>query len=110
MPLNQHNENLKFIDVSTPGDVTDALGRARADLSEAQARVKFLEGILKAGTENAINGALFRATVSRDVTKETTDWKTIAYRLGEPSRQLIKAHTKVSVYDQVRVSALKKGE
>jgi len=94
----------QFTNVSSPAHVADALGAARAQLEEAQAKVKFLEGLLKHGDLNVVEGDLFRVSIARNVTQNRTDWKAVAAKL-KPSRQLVQAHTKQSVYDRLTVTA-----
>ena len=98
---------VRFTDVSTPADVADALGTARAELKDAQDRVKFLESLLKAGDADLVEGRLFRVKIARDVEQSRVDWKAVAAKLN-PSRQLVTAHTSVSVFDRLTVSALAK--
>jgi hypothetical protein len=99
--------NPKLINVSTSADVADALGAARAALKEAQDEVKFLETLAKASHEEVLEGRLFRVTVSRGIETRRVDWKAVAEFL-QPSRQLVTAHTKVSVSDRVTCTAHKK--
>jgi hypothetical protein len=43
-------------------------------------------------------------SIARNVTQNRTDWKAVAAKL-KPSRQLVQAHTKQSVYDRLTVTA-----
>jgi hypothetical protein len=96
--------NPRFIDVSTPADIADALGAARATLNEAKSRVEFLESLLKETGETSIDGEDYHVAISYGVVTNRTDWKAVAAKLN-PSRQLITAHTKASTSDRIRVSA-----
>lgn len=97
----------KFINVTSDADVADALGEARADLAEVKARIDFLEGLLKAKGVTAVNGEKYRVAISYGIERSTIAWKAVAEHF-KPSRQLLRAHTNVTVSDRVTVSALKK--
>lgn len=96
--------NTNLINVTTPEDVADALGDARAKLTEAKAQVTFLEGLLKAGDQDVIEGSRYRVSISRDVPTVTTNWKAIAAKF-DVSVQLRTAYTRTTHSDRVRVSA-----
>lgn len=98
---------LSFTEVTNLRNVVDALGDARAELDAAKQRVAFLEGLLKNERVAALNGDRYRVAISYDVVTKRVDWKAVAEKL-EPSRQLVRAHTKQTTADRVRVSALGK--
>ncbi|MGL4565260.1 MAG: hypothetical protein ACRCVD_08190 [Halioglobus sp.] len=88
-------------------DNIDKLGLIKAQIAELQEQEKVLaakvKGELFDAGEDALEGDLFRAAmVVQDRT--TVDWKAVAAKL-QPSRQLVKAHTKETRVISLRVSA-----
>lgn len=106
MTLQTYNRS-EFLDVSSPGDLADALGEARAELKQIQSRVDFLESLIKNTRERKLVGAKYQVAVSYDVVTKRKNWQAIAAKFN-PSRQLIAAHTTTSTCDKLRVSALGK--
>jgi hypothetical protein len=93
--------------VTTDGDIADALGEVRAQVKALQDQQDFLEGLLKAKGVEQAEGRLFRVSISYGVETSRVDWKAVAEKL-QPSRQLVTAHTKTSTGDRVRVTAMRK--
>jgi hypothetical protein len=93
--------------VTTDGDIADALGEVRAQIKALQDQQDFIEGLLKAKGVTLAEGRMFRVSISYGVEAARVDWKAVAEKL-QPSRQLVTAHTKVSSSDRVRVTAMKK--
>jgi hypothetical protein len=83
--------------------IVDELGTINAQIAELQARAKTLKATVQAFVPagEAIDGTLFRASHSV-ADRETVDWKAVAAKL-KPSRQLVKAHTKVTEVHTIRV-------
>lgn len=85
----------------------DRCAAIRAQIDALNDEKTLLEAQLVASGLDKIDGTLHTVSISRDLSRETTDWKGIALRF-EPSRQLITANTKVgSPYNVVRYSARK---
>lgn len=101
----QVNNNL--FAVGSAGDIADELGTLRAEIKVLKDRQAALEQILKDQHVESANGDLFHVTISYDVATNRVDWRAIAEKFN-PSRQLVTAHTKTSVSDRVRVTAMKK--
>lgn len=97
----------QLINVSDLSSVADELGRARAEMKEIKDKVSFLESILLDSDESVVEGDFFRVALSRNVERETVNWKKIAAKF-EPSRQLVRAYTRFSTFNRVNISALKK--
>mgnify|MGYP003573845888 CR=1 FL=1 len=97
----------QLVDLTDNASIADGLGEARARLAKLKTEIESMEELLKARRVGWAEGDKYRVTVSYDVEKKTTKWKAIAEQF-EPSRQLIRAHTKYTTYDRVNVTALKK--
>ncbi len=97
----------QFVDVTTDGDIADALGAARAKLKQAADAVRFLEDMLKYKGVTEANGEHYRVKIAYGIETKRVDWKAVADKL-QPSRQLVQAHSKVTTSDRVTVSAHKK--
>lgn len=88
--------------------LVDRLAMIKATIAREQETEKQIKQRLIESGYTAIDGTLHRAAISLCDGRKTIDWESIAYRLGEPSRQLIAAHTKVGdPFHVVRVSARK---
>lgn len=81
----------------------DDLGQIRAELAILKQDEAKLRDILIANGVDVIEGDLFRANVVESHRK-VIDWKTIAEKL-EPSRQLVKAHTRETDVVSIRVTS-----
>ena len=89
-------------------NVVEDLAAVKAAIAELSEREKALKSELIASGEPSIDGLMYRAAISVCEGRKSTDWETIARHLGEPSRQLITAHTTIgTAYHVVRVSARK---
>ena len=86
--------------------LADELGRIAARIKEMNEQKKLLEAELKEDHVTAVEGDLFRVTISSDVQTTRVDWKAVSAKL-KPSRQLVTAHTSVGVADRVNVRARK---
>lgn len=87
--------------------IVDRLGTLRAAEAELSAEIEALKGELILAGVPAIDGGLFRATVSHCPGRETVDWKSLALELGATPAQ-VAAHTVSGTpYSVVRVSARK---
>lgn len=102
------NTLLHIADVSSPADIADRIGELRAEAKRINNEAAELEAALIAAHETAVDGRQFRVAISYNVERKLVDWKAVAAKLN-PSRQLVRAHTKTSVSNRVRVTALKKG-
>lgn len=88
--------------------LVDRLAMIKATIAREQEAEKQIKQRLIESGYTAIDGTLHRAAISLCDGRKTIDWEAIAYRMGEPSRQLIAAHTKVGdPFHVVRVSARK---
>ena len=88
--------------------LVDRLAMIKAAIAREQETEKQIKQRLIESGYTAIDGTLHRAAISLCDGRKSIDWESIAYRLGEPSRQLIAAHTKVGEpFHVVRVSARK---
>lgn len=87
--------------------IVDRLGTLRAAEAELSQEIEALKGELILAGVPAIDGGLFRATVSHCPGRETVDWKALALELGATPGQ-VAAHTASGTpYSVVRVSARK---
>lgn len=88
----------------------DQLGYLKAQISDLEKQAKALAGEVEAallrGGDDFYDGQLFRAVLVRSE-RESVDWKAVAERL-EPSRQLVRAYTKVVSSQYVKINARKK--
>ena len=99
--------NPRFFDATDDGAVADELGKLRAEIQELKNAADFLEGLLKHKGVTEAEGALFRVRVTYGIETKRVSWKDVAAKLS-PSRQLVQAHTKISVSDRVLVTAKRK--
>lgn len=84
--------------------LVDELGSLKATMAPLAKREKEIKALLIAEGEKAIDGHLFRVTVSHIVSKKT-DFKKIALKVGF-SRQMETAYTSESESDRVTCKAL----
>lgn len=82
-------------------ELVDTLGAIKAEIAELTAREKVLKDKLIALGETAIDGELFRATISTSE-RATLDMDAVRAKL---SPQFITAHTNISTVTAVRVVA-----
>ena len=95
-------------DIIHLANVVEDLAAVKAAIAELSEREKILKNELIASGQTSIDGLMYRAAVSICDGRKSIDWETIARHLGEPSRQLITAHTTIGQpYHVVRVSARK---
>lgn len=100
------NPNTVDLTQARHGYLADQLGRLAAEIKHLQQQKREIEDQLKIERVDACEGNLFRVTISYDVETTRVDWKAVASKL-KPSRQLVTAHTSVSVADRVNVRARK---
>ena len=87
--------------------IVDRLGALKALAANLAEESEILKGELILAGVPAIDGALFRATVSHCPGRDVTDWKALAIALGATDKE-IAAHTSNGApYSTVRLSALK---
>lgn len=96
-----------LFNVSDNGAVADELGSIRAKIKTLKDSQSFLESVLKDKGVSIAEGKNYRVSISYDVETQRTDWKAVATKL-KPSRQLISAHSQVSVSNRIRVTAMTK--
>jgi hypothetical protein len=83
------------------GSLVDELGALKAQIAELSAREKEITNLLKASNEAAIDGDLFRATIS-DSERETLDSKLVRELL---TPEQVVSCTKTTFVTTVRVGA-----
>lgn len=87
--------------------IVDRLGVLAAAAADIDNEVKALKAELILAGVPAIEGDLYRASISHCAGRETIAWRAIAEHF-KPSRQLVTAHTDTGTpYSVVRVSARK---
>lgn len=85
--------------------IVDRLGVLAAASADIETEVKALKAELILAGVPAIEGDLYRASVSHCPGRETVAWRAIAEHF-KPSRQLITAHTDTGApYSTVRLTA-----
>jgi hypothetical protein len=85
--------------------IVDRLGVIKAAAADLASEAEILKGELILAGVPAIDGGLYRATVSHCPGRETTDWKALAMALGADN-QAIAAHTTTGTpYSVVRIAA-----
>lgn len=92
-----------FNPVRLLADIVDDLGTVKAEIAALQEKEKALVAKLKLTGLSAIDGTLFRATVSVS-DRETVDAKALRADLGE---DLIKPYLRTTPVETLRVSARK---
>lgn len=92
---------------ATLEDVVDRLAYLKAKVAEIRKEEDALKAILSASGKSVVESKFYRCTISDISGKPTVDWQAIAMKF-EPSRQLIRANTKIGEsYTQIRVFARK---
>lgn len=89
------NDNLK--------PLADEYGQIKAEEAELKARKKAVMDQLKGAGVHELEGDLFRVVLSDVPDSIGTDWEAIARKL-KPSRQLMRAHRKVTKKGHTRIS------
>ena len=97
----------RLYNVTSNSEIADELGSLRAEIKQLQDSAKALEAILKETGESDFDGDLYHVSISYGVETNRVDWKSVAAKFN-PSRQLVTAHTNVTVSDRVRVTAHRK--
>lgn len=87
--------------------LVDRLGTIKAASAALADEAEILKGELILAGVPAIDGGLFRATVSHCPGRETTDWKALALALGATDDLVAAYTTQGTPYSTVRVSARK---
>ena len=101
------NTSPRLFNATSDAEIADELGALRAEIDDLRKAAQFLEDLLKHKHVEEADGSLFRVRISYNVETTRTNWRKVAEKLG-PSRQLIQAHTRVTVADRVLVTAKKK--
>ena len=84
--------------------IADQIGDLRAQLKVLKDQESKLVELLKAEHVELAEGNNYRVAITYGAERKVIGWKNIAEQC-KPSYQLVAAHTTVSVYDSVRVSA-----
>lgn len=88
-------------------DLADNLGKLKALAADVDSQIEILKGELILAGVPAIDGQLFRVTVSHCPGREVIDWKALALELGATPAD-VAMHTSTGLpYSTVRVSARK---
>lgn len=88
-------------------DLADKMGTLKALAADIDSQIEIVKGELILAGVPAIDGQLFRVTVSHCPGREVVDWKALALSLGATPEQ-VAAHTSAGLpYTAVRVSARK---
>jgi hypothetical protein len=87
--------------------LVDRLGTIKAASAALADESEILKGELILAGVPAIDGGLFRATVSHCPGRETTDWKALALALGATDDLVAAYTTQGTPFSTVRVSARK---
>ena len=85
--------------------IVDRLGTLKAAEAELSKEIEALKGELILAGVPAIDGGLFRATVSHCPGREVTDWKALALELGADAADIAEFTSTGVPYSTVRVSA-----
>lgn len=88
-------------------DLADNLGKLKALAADVDSQIEILKGELILAGVPAIDGQLFRATVSHCPGRDVTDWKALALSLGADAGDIAEFTTTGTPYSVVRVSARK---
>jgi len=86
------------------GTLVDELGALKAQIAELTAREKEITNLLKAANEAAIDGELFRVTIS-DSERETLDTKALRRDHPEIAAEYVKTTHVTTVRCGARVKA-----
>jgi hypothetical protein len=93
--------------IQTMGAIVDRLGALKALAANLADESEILKGELILAGVPAIDGGLFRATVSHCPGRDTTDWKALALALGATD-DLVTAYTTTGTpFTTVRLTARK---
>jgi len=93
--------------IQTLGAIVDRLGALKALAANLADESEILKGELILAGVPAIDGGLFRATVSHGPGRDTTDWKALALALGATD-DLVTAYTTTGTpFTTVRLTARK---
>lgn len=87
--------------------IVDRLGTLKAVAAQVAEESEILKGELILAGVPAIDGGLFRATVSHCPGRETTDWKALALAMGATDKLVAAYTTQGTPFTTVRVSARK---
>jgi hypothetical protein len=87
--------------------LVDRLGTIKAASAALADEAEILKGELIMAGVPAIDGGLFRATVSHCPGRDTTDWKALALALGATDALVAAYTTQGTPFSTVRVSARK---
>lgn len=85
--------------------LADRLGTLKATAAELDSQIEMVKGELILAGVPAIDGALFRATVSHCPDREVIDWKGLALELGASSADVARFTMSGAPFTTVRVSA-----
>ena len=88
-------------------DLADKLGKLKALAANVDSEIEIVKGELILAGVPAIDGALFRATVSHCPGRDVIDWKALAMSLGADSDDVARFTSTGVPYSIVRVSARK---
>ena len=88
-------------------DLADKLGKLKALAANVDSEIEIVKGELILAGVPAIDGMLFRATVSHCPGREVTDWKALALSLGADAGDIAEFTSTGVPYSTVRVSARK---
>lgn len=87
--------------------IVDRLGALKAVAAQVAEESEILKGELILAGVPAIDGGLFRATVSHCPGRETTDWKALATALGATDKLVTAYTTQGTPFTTVRLAARK---
>lgn len=93
--------------LQTLGAIVDRLGALKATAANIADESEILKGELILAGVPAIDGGLFRATVSHCAGREITDWKALALHLGASPALVAEFTNTGAPYSAVRLSARK---
>jgi hypothetical protein len=91
----------------TMSAIVDRLGTIKAASAALADEAEILKGELILAGVPAIDGGLFRATVSHCPGRETTDWKALALALGATDDMVTAYTTQGTPFTTVRLAARK---
>lgn len=93
--------------LQTLGAIVDRLGALKATAANIADESEILKGELILAGVPAIDGGLFRATVSHCPGRESVDWKALALHLGASPALVAEFTNTGAPYSAVRLSARK---
>lgn len=85
--------------------LADRLGTLKAAASELDSQIEIVKGELILAGVPAVDGALFRATVSHCPGRETVNWQALAIELGASPADVARFTVSGVPFTTVRVSA-----